>query len=53
MKMYGGCGDKGLPFLISTLEEGEWPASLPGCFTSGTQWIGSWVGHVDGLDVVE
>jgi hypothetical protein len=51
MKVYGGSGDIGLPFLISTLEEGEWPASLSGRFIPRTQWIGCWVGHVVGLDL--
>jgi hypothetical protein len=44
-------------FLTSTLDGGEWSASLPGRFSpresaAGTHWIGGWVGPRTGLDVV-
>jgi len=39
-------------FLISTLEGGEWSASRPDRFTSGTRWIGGWVGPRAGLRVM-
>jgi len=42
-------------FLTSALDEGEWSASCPGCFTPrerapGTQWKGGWVGPRTSLD---
>jgi hypothetical protein len=45
-------------FLTSVLDEGEWSASLPGCFTAGeratgTRWIGRWVGPSVSVDVEE
>jgi hypothetical protein len=45
-------------FLTSVLQGGEWSASRPGRFTAGERalgihWIGGWVGHGSGLDVVE
>jgi hypothetical protein len=44
-------------FLTLALDWGEWSASHPGCFTpkertSGTHWIGGWVGPRAGLDMV-
>jgi hypothetical protein len=44
-------------FLTFELDEGEWSASRPGCFTPGegacsTQWIESWVGSRDDLEAV-
>jgi hypothetical protein len=43
--------------LTSTLDRGEWSASLPSHFTTGeivpgTHWIGGWVGSKAGLDAV-
>jgi hypothetical protein len=44
-----GRGDITLPFLSLELDEGEWSASHPSCFTAGdsaptTHWLGGWVG---------
>jgi hypothetical protein len=46
------------PFLTSALDGGEWPASHPGSLipggrTSGTYWIGYWVGPRAGLGSVK
>jgi hypothetical protein len=46
---YWGMGVYHHAFLTSALDEGEWSASHPSCFTSrerdpGTHWIGGWVG---------
>jgi hypothetical protein len=35
MKMYGGSGDIAPPFLILTLDRGEWSASRAGRFNPG------------------
>jgi hypothetical protein len=45
-------------FLTSALEGGEWSASRTDRFTRrkgtpDTRWIGSWVGPIAGLEVVE
>jgi hypothetical protein len=39
--------------LTSILDERVWSASLPGRFTHGTHWRGSWVDPRAGLDAVE
>jgi hypothetical protein len=44
--------------LTPALDGGEWSVSRPGRFTprvktSGTHWIGGWVGSRAGLDAVE
>jgi hypothetical protein len=46
------------PFSVSTIDEGESPASCPRRFTAGdtdpgTHWIGGWVGTRVGLDAVK
>jgi hypothetical protein len=41
------------PPLTSALDGGEWSTSRPGRFTTGTNWVGGWVGHRAGLDTVE
>jgi len=43
--------------LTSALDEGQWSASLLGCFTPsvrapGTHWIGGWVSPRSGMAVV-
>jgi hypothetical protein len=45
-------------FLVSALVEGEWSDSRPGRFTfretsTGTHWIGGWVGLRADLDDME
>jgi hypothetical protein len=40
-------------FLTLALAGGEWSASRPSRFTSGTRWIGGWVDPRAGLDEVE
>jgi hypothetical protein len=56
IKTHGG-GDIDYVFLITTLDGGEWSASLSGRFTSGetapsTHCIGGQVGYRAGLDTV-
>jgi hypothetical protein len=58
MKAYGGVDVQIHIFLTSALAGGEWSASRPGRFTSGTralgaQWLRVWVGPRTGLDDVE
>jgi hypothetical protein len=53
-----GSGGIAPPFLTSALDGGERSASLPGRFTfgegtSGTRWIGGWVGPRSGLDTAK
>jgi hypothetical protein len=53
-----GSGGIAPPFLTSSLEGGEWSVSRPGRFTpdensTGTHWLGEWVGPRAGLDAVE
>jgi hypothetical protein len=49
----GGVGVQIHIFLTSALVGGEWSASRPCRFTSGTHWIGGLVGPRAGLDDVE
>jgi hypothetical protein len=49
MKTYGGVDVVIHVFLTSALV-GEWSASRPGRFTTGTDYIGGWVGGKAGLD---
>jgi hypothetical protein len=58
MKAYGEVYVEIHIFLTLTLTEGEWSASLPGCFTPGdrapgTHWIGGCVDSRAGLDDME
>jgi hypothetical protein len=53
MKIYGGSGGIGPPFLTLALDRGEWSASRPGRFTLVTHWMGGWLGPRAGLDAVE
>jgi hypothetical protein len=53
-----GCGGMAPQFLTLVLGAGEWSASRPGRFTtrkiaSDDHWIGGWVGHKAGPQVVE
>jgi hypothetical protein len=53
-----GSGGIAPPFSTSTLDGGEWSASLPGCFTRGERALGThrirgWVGPRVVLDAVE
>jgi hypothetical protein len=50
MKAYGGVDVYTHIFLTSALAGSEWSALRPGRFTSGTHWIGGWVGPRAGLD---
>jgi hypothetical protein len=43
MKAYGGVDVQTHIFVTSTLVGGEWSASRPGRFTSGTHWVGGLV----------
>jgi hypothetical protein len=57
MEVYRGVEVLLNAFLTSALDGGEWSASLPGRFISrgrstGTHWIGGWVGPRAGLDVM-
>jgi hypothetical protein len=45
-----GCGGIAPQFLTSALDEGEWSASCPGCFT---YWTRCWVDPRAGIDTVE
>jgi hypothetical protein len=40
-------------FLTSALAGGDWSASRPGRFTTGTHWIRGWVNPIASLDSVE
>jgi hypothetical protein len=58
MKAYGGMDVEISIFSTSALLGVEWSALRPGCFTTGenapaTHWIGSRLGHRDGLNDVE
>jgi hypothetical protein len=58
LRTYGGGGGITSLFFTSTLDGCEWSASNPCRFTSrgqprGTHFIGGWVGHGAGLDVVD
>jgi hypothetical protein len=53
MKTYGGVDVETHVFLTSALVGGEWSASQPGRFTTGTHWIGGWVGTRACLDDME
>jgi hypothetical protein len=53
MKAYGAVYVDVHVFLTSSLAGGEWPASHPGRFTRGTQWIGVFVGSRGDLDAVD
>jgi hypothetical protein len=48
--MRWGRGGIAPPFLILTLDGGEFSAICPFHFTPGTHWIGGWVGPRAGLD---
>jgi hypothetical protein len=52
-----GSGGKAPPFLTSTMDEGEWPASCPCRITPGERAPGTqlivWVGPRAGLDAVK
>jgi hypothetical protein len=57
MKTYWGSGGIAPRILDLGTKWGEWSASRPGCFTprersSGTHWIGGWVGPSAVLDAV-
>jgi hypothetical protein len=41
------------PFLIPTLDGGEWSASRPHCFSHGTRWVTGWVRPGTALGAVE
>jgi hypothetical protein len=54
MNMYLGVEVYLHEFLTSVIDGGEWPASLPGRFTSGENcswyhWTGGWVGTMDAV----
>jgi hypothetical protein len=53
MKTYGGVDIYIHIFLTSALVVGEWSASRPGLFTTGTNWIGGWMDPRAGPDDVE
>jgi hypothetical protein len=53
MKTYGGVDVQTHVFLSLALVGGEWSASHPGRFTTGTHSIGGWVGLRAGVDDVE
>jgi hypothetical protein len=55
MQTYGGMEVKLHTFLTPTVDRGKLLASRPGRLSPrgknpGTQWIGGWVGPIDGLD---
>jgi hypothetical protein len=57
LKAHGRWRYSSIHSLTSALDGGEWSASRPGRFTlrertSGTHWIGSWVGRRAVLDAV-
>jgi hypothetical protein len=39
--------------MKTCIDGGEWSASSPERFTSGSHWIGAWVGPRAGLDAME
>jgi hypothetical protein len=53
MKAYGRVDVYIHIFLTSALVGGEWSASGPGSFISGTHWIGGWVDRRAGVDDME
>jgi hypothetical protein len=58
IKIYGGSGGIAPPFLTLELDGGEWSALRTGHFTfmeraPGSHWIGGWVDHRAGLNIME
>jgi hypothetical protein len=53
MKTYWGVDVQIHASLTSALVGGEWSASRPCCFTSGSHWIEGWVGSRAALGNME